>query len=173
MLAVSLKPKRKPHPSYISTRFYEHGNYQTSSDLHHGTAEKGSGKLQERDVSKHAPALPPNPAKAGEGMLKQGFYPSHVRDGKSGYFSLRCGTALSWVFPGGEMPPAVQSLRAARACVRFQGWQFPCLELGVAATKVVVVFLLFLSLLNQNIRLQQKSAPKMKVFTSNALTQDI
>lgn len=59
--------------------------------------------------------------------------------------------------------------------VQSQGWEFPQPELGVAAAKVVVFFLLFFFLisLNRNIRLQQKSAPKRKLFTSSALTQDI
>lgn len=86
-----------------------------SSDLHRGTTEKGAGKLQEADVSKQAPALPHNLTKGGEGMLNWGFCPNYVRDGKSGYFPLRCGTAVTWVFPGKEMPPAMQLLRAAWA----------------------------------------------------------
>lgn len=108
-------------------------------------------------------------------MLKWGFHPNHVRDGRSGCFSLRHGTAVTWVFPGEEMPPAIQLIRAARArvCSPSQGWELPCMELGAAATKVVVFSLLVFLPLNQNIRLQQNSAPKVKLFTSNALTQDI
>lgn len=80
-------------------------------------------------------------------MLKWGFHPNHVRDSESGYFSLRRGTAVTWVFPGEEIPLAMQSLRAALAlaCSPSKGWEFPRPELGVAATKVVVSFLLFFS----------------------------
>ena len=92
-------------------------------------------------MSKHAPALPLNLAKGGEGMLKRGFCPNHVRDGKSQiWYCCDLGVSRGGNASGHAVPQSCPGMY-----VESQGWEFSRPELGVAVAKVVVFFLLFFS----------------------------
>lgn len=63
MFAVSLKPYKKPQSFLCLYQVLGTRKLLNHLRLQHGTAQKGSGKLREADVSKHAPAWPLNLAK--------------------------------------------------------------------------------------------------------------